>query len=55
MDDAIAQQKIPGSVKKWKVPGIKSMTTVKQKIKKKNVFEEVQMTMVDFNNKVLNV
>ena len=51
----ISQQKIPGSVKKWKVPGIKCITTVKPKIKKKNAFEEVQMTMVDFNNKVLNV
>ena len=26
-----AQQKIPGSVKKWKVPGIKCITTVKPK------------------------
>ena len=39
----ISQQKIPGSVKKWKVPGIKCITTVKPKIKKKNAFEEVQM------------
>ena len=31
-----AQQKISGSVKKWKVPGIKSITTVKHQIKKKN-------------------
>ena len=34
----ISQQKIPGSVKKWKVPGIKCITTVKPKIKKKRVW-----------------
>ena len=48
------QQKIPGSVKKWKVPGINCITTVNQKLKKNELNEEVKPTMVDFNNKVLN-
>ena len=38
----------------FKVPGKIFITTVKQKLKKKGVNEEVQMTMVNFNNKVLN-
>ena len=37
---SFSQQKIPGSVKKWKVPGIRCITTVKQQIKKKHVNED---------------
>ena len=36
----ISQQKIPGSVKKWKVPGTKCITTVKHPIKKKNALSK---------------
>ena len=46
--------KIPGSVKKWKVPGIKSITTVKQKKLKKSYEEVMKTTVVNFNNTVLN-
>ena len=35
-----SQQKIPGSVKKWKVPGTKCITTVKHPIKKKNALSK---------------
>ena len=40
--------------KVFKIPGKIFITTVKQKIKKKTVNEEVQMTMVNFKRKVLN-
>ena len=38
------QQKIPGSVKQWKVPGKKCITTVS----KENFEKKVTTTMVDF-------
>ena len=49
-----AQQKISGSVKKWKVTGIKSITTVKPKNKKKSYEEVMKPTMVNFKRKFLN-
>ena len=39
------QQKIPGSVKKWKVPGKKCITTVS----KENFERKVTTTMVEFH------
>ena len=49
-----SQEKKAVFLRFFKVPGIKYITTVKLKIKKKRVNKEVQMTMVNFNNKVLN-
>ena len=40
--------------KVFKVAGKKCVTTVKPKFLKKRVNEEVQMTMLNFNNKVLS-